>query len=78
MRESGELMSVENVKRFYAELKRDEELENEALALQAKYADQEKVIEAFLLLARERGFLFTEQDLVAYLYEHGEEVSGSR
>ena len=72
MRESGELMSVENVKRFYAELKRDEELENEALALQAKYADQEKVIEAFLLLARERGFLFTEQDLVAYLYEHGE------
>ena len=78
MRESGELMSVENVKRFYAELKRDEELENEALALQAKYADQEKVIEAFLLLARERGFLFTEQDLVTYLYENGKDVSDSR
>ncbi len=71
-------MSVENVKRFYAELKRDADLEKEALALQTKYADQEKVIEAFLLLARERGFLFAEQDLVAYLYEHGEEVSGSR
>ena len=71
-------MSVENVKRFYAELARNAELEKEALSLQAKYADQEAVIDAFLLLAREHGFLFTEQDLVAYLYENAEEVPGSR
>ena len=71
-------MSVENVKRFYAELARSAELEKEALSLQEKYPDQETVIEAFLVLAREHGFLFTEQDLVAYLYENGKEVSDSR
>ena len=71
-------MSVENVKRFYAELARSAELEKEALSLQEKYPDQETVIEAFLVLAREHGFLFTEQDLVTYLYENGKDVSDSR
>ena len=70
-------MSVENLKRFYAELERNSDLRCEALQLREKYECQEEVVEAFLLLARENGFLFTEQDFVTYLYENGEEISGN-
>ncbi len=68
-------MSQENVERFYAELKRNPELHNKALQLQAKFERQEEVIDAFLMLAREHGFPFTEHEFITYIYENGEEVS---
>ena len=68
-------MSQENVKRFYAELERNPELHNEALQIQTKCERQEDVIDAFLTLAREHGFPFTEHEFIAYIYENGEEVS---
>ena len=61
-------MSQENVKRFYAELERNPQL-------QTKFERQEDVIDAFLTLAREHGFPFTEHEFIAYIYENGEEVS---
>ena len=70
-------MSIENVKHFYAELRNNPGLHQQALQLQAKYEKQEEIIDAFLLLARENGFPFTEHDFMTYVLENGEEVKNS-
>jgi len=66
-------LSAENVKLFYAELKRDRVLHERAMRLQAVYRRQEELIDAFLALARESGFPFSQEEFIAYVFEHGEE-----
>lgn len=67
-------MSTENIKRFYALLQADRELEKEALSLQTRFDDQEKVISEFIALAKRNGLDFTVEEFIAYVFEHGKET----
>ena len=70
-------LSAENVKLFYAELKRDRVLHERAMRLRTVYSRQEELIDAFLALARESGFPFSHEEFIAYVFEHGEEEKSS-
>ncbi len=58
-----------DVEAFYLFLETAPDVKAEALALQTKYPEQEKVIEAFLALASVHGFHFTAEDLLRHLFE---------
>ena len=64
-------MSMENVERFYELLEIDEELRDEAFSLQYILTEQEEVIAEFIAIAERQGLFFTEEELVAHIYENG-------
>lgn len=71
-------MSKKQVALFYAELHHNAELFAKASALQNIYKEQEQVLDAFIELGRQHGFIFTAEDLVNYIYENGTEESSGK
>ncbi len=69
-------MSMENVKRFYELLDADMTLRQEALSLQSRFSDQQKVMDEFIAIAERAGLPFTRSELSGYIFHHGTEVSG--
>ena len=66
--------NLETVKRFYLMLDCDAGLHEEALGLQTKFPPEALMTE-FVAMAARNGFVFTEEELAAYIFHFGSEVS---
>jgi len=64
-------MSADAVCAFYRELESDPVLRKEALELKKHFPDQGELIHAFIVLGERRGFRFTPEELMEYIFSRG-------
>ena len=67
-------MAMADIKAFYELLAVDQALAKEASSFQERFSTQEEVIEAFISLGGSRGFVFTENELISWIFKNGTEV----